>query len=668
MQNIFWNPIVRIVLFWTVVVASFWLAATLIPSFQPSYLAQGLQNARTDWGALSAPEFVHALATSIVVFAAALAVAFTLLHALSLSLSLYSVSRRLAAPKTMVAFADEYGAIHKKLEQHPLIGHAWKEFDETLVMPAEEGQPIRNTVRPQAFINTGVLREKLFGLKMMGSIPGYFVGIGLLLTFVGLVLALHKASAAVSSTDASGMQAATRELLQVASFKFATSIAGLFASIALSLLFRIYTITIEGSLDSICHIAEQKLRYTAPQSITAEMNDRLGEQVSELKQINSADFFSRMGEQLSPQIQSAFATAMAPMSHQISDAVAQLSKTSQSGASDLIKQFTDNIHGSAGSEIHELGKTLIGIREALSATGDNLQRSSDNSRAALADVMLALQGTFERANQAVKDSLDNTASTASVRIEEMLSATFGRLESQVTAFQASLAQYQSGMGGHLDETSKKVAESRAAAVDAIGSASVEAAQALKAGLGQALEQINGEVGQLASAMREASLSVVAQNNALRDTTDQSRAIADAFGRTAQEVRTAAAPLLQTGERIAGATERLSVSFKSSIDALEAGQASSRQLAEALQSHATQMSSVWANYSGRFEKVDADLARAFEQISAATVEHGDTLASYTSKVDEGLAKAVDRLHPLLVDLNDEVEHLAGAIRAKPELIS
>jgi hypothetical protein len=97
-------------------------------------------------------------------------------------------------------------------------------------------------VRPGSLLNFGAAREQLPGLKMMGSVPGYFVGVGLLLTFVGLVLALQQASAAVSSNDANGMQIATRQLLKVATFKFATSIAGLGSSIVLSIFFRIYTV------------------------------------------------------------------------------------------------------------------------------------------------------------------------------------------------------------------------------------------------------------------------------------------------------------------------------------------------------------------------------------------------------------------------------------------
>jgi hypothetical protein len=99
---------------------------------------------------------------------------------------------------------------------------------------------VRNTVRPQSFINLTDARGELFGLKMMGSIPGYFVGLGLLLTFIGLVLALDKAAGSTAAGSAEAMTESLNELLAAATFKFSTSIAGLGASLALALIFRTY--------------------------------------------------------------------------------------------------------------------------------------------------------------------------------------------------------------------------------------------------------------------------------------------------------------------------------------------------------------------------------------------------------------------------------------------
>jgi hypothetical protein len=243
------------------------------------------------------------------------------------------------------------------------------------------------------------------------------------------------------------MQIATRQLLRVATFKFATSIAGLGSSIVLSIFFRTYTVLIEAAFDRFNHELGDRLHFTSSQSIAWDMNEALGAQLTELKQINSADFFARIGEKISPQIRSAFTNAMAPVTASIDNAVSRLADSSQTGVAELVNQFTETLHVGAGAELRELTGTLQNMRGALleaqggiGRTGDdfgrrmteaaeNLNRliadaghrmneSSEQSRIALMDVVGALRETFERANQKVDSQLGVAATSASGKLEE----------------------------------------------------------------------------------------------------------------------------------------------------------------------------------------------------------------------------------------------------------
>jgi hypothetical protein len=109
--------------------------------------------------------------------------------------------------------------------------------------------------------NLADARGELFGLKMMGSIPGYFVGLGLLLTFIGLVLALNKAAGSTAAGSAEAMTDSLNELLAAATFKFSTSIAGLGASLALALIFRTYQIWIEGAFAGFSRALERRMLF-----------------------------------------------------------------------------------------------------------------------------------------------------------------------------------------------------------------------------------------------------------------------------------------------------------------------------------------------------------------------------------------------------------------------
>ncbi|WP_119390617.1 anti-phage ZorAB system protein ZorA [Taklimakanibacter lacteus] len=627
-SQIIWNKYLRLILFWGLVAGATLAASKFWKPFNVDLISEtALKAYNGKFEGLSEQDFAFALAASLGVLAGALALAILVMHALWIPFSLRLARRPISAQKDMVSFAAAYEDIHRKLARHPLLGHAWKEFDETLVKPRDEREPIRNTVRPQSFVNIGIAREKLFALKMMSSLPGYFVGIGLLLTFIGLVLALHKAAAGVSSEDAKGMQAATRELLQVATFKFSTSIAGLGASIALSFLLRIYAIFIEGAFEKFCHAVEAKLRYTAPQSITAEMNEHMAEQVVELKQINSADFFSRMGEQLSPQIQSAFSAAIAPVTTAISDAMDQISKTSQTGVTDLVQQFTNNLNSSAGTELKELANTLRGMQ------------------ATLADAQKNIHGTGEDFGRRLTEAAEN--------LNRLMGQAGDRLSQSSDESRQVLNEIVSALKSTSDQALTDVRK-------VVETASDEAGSTIRDGMSVVIEAINEQFAAFTAAMQTASQTIADQVAALENTTIQSRAIADAFGKTAQDVRAASTPLVQSGERIANATDKLSEIVRATATTLITTNDASKELAGALQTHIKTVSETWAQYSERFAKVDADLGRSFEQLHDATIRQGQLLSDYAKKVDEGLASAVQKLSPLMSGLEDSAGSLSDSV--------
>ena len=686
-QPSLWNGWARIGLFWGVVVVIFLGLAALLPWLDVGLIAGTLgETIAGDHSGISARAFAYALATALGAFAFALAMAFLVVHVVMTWLALKSVRRLLDSSADLKAFANDYDRARSHLEAHPLIGHAWQEFDETLVPPLEPGDCYQNTVRPQCFINMGMLRERLIGLKIMGSIPGYFVGIGLLLTFIGLVLALGKAAAAVNSDDAAGMQIATRELLEVATFKFATSIAGLGASIALSFLFKLYNVWIEQALDRFCKAVESKLTYVAPQAITAKMNATLGRQLDELKAINSEGFFARMGETVSPQIQTAVTTAMAPVTESINQTMGRLTDQSQSGMVDLVAKFSESLQESAGTEMQALAGTLNQMRNTLvetqrgihgsgeqfsrrmteaaenlnrlvSEAGANLGAGSEQSRAAVTEVMTALRETMDQANRKVEEELGQAASGASAKIEAAMGRILEELGGQVDTLRHGLGGFQGGLTQHLDETRKTIASAQEDAARTIGSASDEAARALRDGLGEALQTINREVTRFAASLSTAEQALAGQSQAFGKATAQSVAIADAFGAIAKKVQAAATPLAQSGERIAGATETMTAAIAQSAQALREGQASSRELANSLTRHNASLADSWERYRERFEAVDKSLGAAVAKLAEAAESQGQVLSHRVAAIDKGFAEAIDKLNPFLDSLTDSTDRLA-----------
>ena len=703
-RGILWHPVSRLLLFWGLFCAvlvgidkafsdvNFILLGKRI--LLATDLAQGkLSEAGIEPALrqLSGTDFIFSLAYGVVSVAAAFALAFMICHVVVLAVSLWEARRIVNRHSTPEAFFAAYDSdIYHKLKSHPLLGASWREFGETLVAPKEyDLQIFRNTVRPQSFINIGLAREKLVGLKMLSSIPGYFVAVGLLLTFAGIVLALYKAGEASGAEDVTVMQHAMTELLQIASFKFATSIAGLACSLFLSIVFKLYTIWIEMSFNSFCEAVEEKLNYIPPQSQTNEIREVLQDQRDQLKEINSEKFHLQLGQAISPQIHTAFAEAMVPVNQSISSALDRVTESSQSGVTDMLKEFSNNVQGSAGTELRELAGTLATMQQTLADMQGGVRNSGEDfarrmseaaenlnslvrdaaqsmndgaasNRDNLKEMVAALQATFERANSALDEDLGKAASGASVKIEEAMGRVMEKLEGQVGHLSDGLNSLGGNLSSSIEETQKSIAEAQQSAASTVTEVAASAAEALKTGLAETLQRIRDEIERFEAALENSRSALSSQANAIGNASSQTRQVADVFSKTATELRNATTPFTQSANQIAQTTNSFKSSLNEAVEALQKSQAGSSELAVSLKENGEKLISMWDAYENRFQRIDEELGRAVETLSNATIQQGDTLSRYASEVDQSLAQAVTQLNSGVSDIGDSVEEFGQEV--------
>jgi len=700
-----WNPVVRAVLFWAVfslvmlgldgastrldlglIFERFGLGIDLLGGQFGDEIA-----AKEALNKLSELDFIFALAFGIGAVAVAFLVCFLLLHVSPIIFALWYHRRKIERLSGLETFAADYDqSIYENFKQSRLIGHAWREFDETLVKPLAGERPvIRNTVRPQSFLNIGMARESLFGLKMIAGIPGYFVAVGLLLTFIGIVLALYKAGAASSAQDVAVMQQAMTELLQIASFKFATSIAGLGSSLLLSIVFRTYIIWIEGSFSNFCEALELRLKYVPPQLLAIEMNEAAKEQRDQLKEINSDKFFAQMGAQLEPQIQSAFSAAMSPINTSISAALDRISETSQTGVSDMLSQFTNSVQSGAGTELRELAETLKAMQVTLAETqsgvkgsgedfarrmsesAENLNRlvsdaartlddGANQNRNGLTEIMAAMKTTFENANAQIETQLGNAAGGASSQIEEAMGRVLEKLEGQVNNVSNNFSSFDASLREGLAQTQEDIQDAQKRAVATVAGIAQSSAEAIREGLADAISTIRQEVDRFESALSKSGTALTSQASAIGDATSQTRLVSDSFAKTANDVRVASAPLIQSGEKIAAAASSFEQSLGAAVQALSEGQDASGKLATSIVDQGEILVKTWSEYEERFARIDETLGKAVEDLAGATERQSDTLGRYTSDIDKGLAQAVTQLSSSLTDIQESVEEFGESV--------
>lgn len=611
-------------------------------------------------------DFAFALASAIVQFGLALAVAFFVAHVVLIRASLGSAVRALG-PAGEEHFANRFDRTAQRLRRHPLIGHAWRAFEETLV---RGDGVVRHTVRPQAFINQSAARERLFGLRMMASIPGFFVGLGLLLTFIGLVLALNKAAGSTTAGSASAMTSALSGLLDAATFKFSTSIAGLGTSLVLSLAFRVYQISIEGAFERLCRALEARMRFQPPQRIAADSLELLAAQRDQLKEINSEAFFARLGEGIAPQLRAAFADAIGPVSSSLDRTVEELKQTSRTGVQHLVENFVDKLDQGAGRELAQVTDTLASLRDGLEGIRTSLHASGQDVSERLAAAAENLSRVVADAGTALGRSAEGVAGTVEATMERVA----GKLEAQSTAFGERMSGLQSAVAGQMEESGRLVRQAGEAAASASNRAAGEAAAAAREASTAAVEGMRTAMADttatLGADVERLSLALQAVETAFRAGIEhmdgvgaRSRDTANAFAKVAADVSAASQPLLAGAGRVEKAADEMAKSIAEAVTAVSATQRAGSSIAEELSKHLkefgqvwTGIGRVWTQYESRFKDVDDALGKAVQRFGEEISRNQDAMRVFVQDVDKHTEAIVRNIGSAVNDLDNSVQEL------------
>ena len=233
-------------------------------------------------------------------------------------------------------FFEQYELLREQFLHDKVIENAWNEFDETVIVDADK-EWITTTKRPHEYFNENSIVATHINLRLLHAIPNYLVGIGLLFTFIGLILAIHVAASGLGSSD--GGQQALKGLLQIAGYKFLSSIAGLFCSIILSFNQKHWLNDLNQKIDSICRkIEELTISITIEQLLNEDRKNQI-EQTNTLKHL-ATEIALQISKSLEDKLPSSVASAMQPLAEALNNAAQKLSSANSDGLQEMLNGFT----------------------------------------------------------------------------------------------------------------------------------------------------------------------------------------------------------------------------------------------------------------------------------------------------------------------------------------
>jgi hypothetical protein len=294
-------------------------------------------------------------------------------------------------------FAKSYASICARIEawqgngHHGRLADIWAEFRETVIEPGEgDSGVIQNSTRPDDFFN---LYSLGFGLSSWRFWPGFFVSVGLLATFLGLVAALVQTGDILKNAgdgaDPAMMTAALSQLLAVASAKFIMSLSGLFASIFVGVFIRFFSSRIDGPVAALSHAIERRVQFLS-------LADIAQRQLGETRELRS--HLSKLNAEL-----------ISAISKPLEDAT----KRGGDAAADMMVSVTEGISESLNKTISDAGNQMEKAAESMRDTTVGLDAVSRRIEVVVQELAKAAEA-LEKGATPLADAISGTAETARI--------------------------------------------------------------------------------------------------------------------------------------------------------------------------------------------------------------------------------------------------------------
>lgn len=438
----------------------------------------------------------------------------------SLNGALLEVSQMLAPLRGPSEFYQQFSSVARRLADSP-VGARWKEYRATL-LPARGDKPLRSPKSPKDYFEADLYGMGGVDIRAYEALPNQLVGVGLCLTFIGLVVTLLMAQLTLSAAGADPSVELSR-LLQAATFKFFTSGAALLASIVVVSRKNHWLYEVERSAARFCDQLERLIPIVTPEELAEENNEELARQRKELATANES-LATRIAEALEEKLTSAMTVATKPLVTSVDTMTTRLGDINRLALEHMAQRFSETLAGAAQNHMNQISAMLAATAEALRGIPTDIGSASNMAVTTMNDTSAALD--------AVGEAMVSRAAEITATIE---------------------AELRSGFSSKADSLSAEIRGSAAVLNSAIVS------------FGQAVARAHQEIGEAAPAVTEFRAAAGELTSAVRTASD---GLAATLSRTGSRTDS----MLETIDGIVASLHRAGAA----LEALEAGASTRRE--------------------------------------------------------------------------------------------
>jgi len=644
--------------------------------------------------------------------AGALVILVMLWKCMRLMNSINSMKKILRTTKDEAEFTEQYETIRAKVLKISDFTHTWLEFEETLIPPIDDiddpnYRVYRNTKRPSEYFSTASVHH--FQIKPF-ILPGTFVGLGLLFTFLGLVAALTETGKSFSNNNIEEIQKALEALLLIAGTKFWASVGGLATSIVVGALYQLFNSSIRNGLNNFSDILEKRLTFANAERIAVDQYGHSQRQTQRLEAMSTeitvalGNRISDVIKELPAMLSDSLAQTMQPMTDELKHVTSNMSNSNQSALHDMANEFADKMAGSSqesfaqvNNQLEKLVSTLETTATQLSGGGNELRAGLEGTISNINQTMVGICQQLKETTQEAGGSFKSNAQLASTELKEVITAIKTQQESSAdkihkltegldqvslnatksmdTMLEKSGEQLGNAVGKAVEQTSTVVAEAlnglgddiqdrvqkaTSVAQDAFTNTFNDLNQKLDKssnGLSNVISDWQKQLADISVRFESISGQLSNQVNEISEANTQVALTGDAFSKSAQTIRDVATPLTNVTNQLNQASTSISETLKETITET---QNTSEGFSLTLQQMAASVSNLqqaWESNGKHLKNVDSELESAFRQITQQMSTSLEALNSFTKDMDNHLSDSITPLAGFVAEVRELVEEFS-----------
>ncbi|EMH4468780.1 anti-phage ZorAB system protein ZorA [Pseudomonas aeruginosa] len=590
----------------------------------------------------------------------------------------------------------------------PNVGMLWREFDESLVLSSDQ-KHLFNTLDAEHFFNARTLAPGLTASRLLAAAPSFLVAIGVLGTFVGLTVGLE--GLVGTSDEIEALKGGINKLISGAAVAFMTSVWGVFFSLLLNFVEKMFERSALGQIQQLQHDidflypripAEQSLVHIAEygkesREALQELHERIGDRLQET--------LNGMSEAMQTALTDALNNIMAPA---IQTLVSTTSQQSTQVLEKLVGNFMDGMTSVGREQGLQMQQAAADVNAAVSGMSERLNQlfsSLNEQQGRQMEVAQQQSAAFETQLQRISGSAEERQAQMEQRFAELMSGLTNQLQTQLgtaqqrdeerqVLFERLLGQASSSQTAMLEQFSSSTREQMQAMAEAgnerhsnlekvfsrlmmnlntqldsqMGAAE-QREQARQQRFQEQLDQVSTHQQELLSGLASAVQATQQQSRLMADQHQQLlgqlKQVSDATAQSSKHMDSSANQLGLLSANLRQAADSLGQRLEAVSHSIERAGQQNAELATQLQSQAATLAQLQATLlegAQRFEQAAGEARNGFGEMKSAQQEFLSSVRHEFTALGEKLREQVEAVEK---QAEEWLRSYAGEVRVQTD---